>query len=629
MGSLFEAPFSMDGFGAPHISASHHQSPHRPGGLNLTEAPLSPLTLSRLQASCNNSQDRQSTGSEHQPQQTQGATGTSPSNDQARSFSADSDADFFFWSTSSHPGGQADLEESYSSGRNSLGLLHDTLLNPSPQTSNSSSAMYRFQSASGILDTTPRNSLHEAFNGSPRKAAHATDLSHPGDDDAPPLSKPQHSFSVSSTSFLNGRNGIIGNMEHMSGVQHPSRHDFSIGQSSKSHSNGPESRFRQADLLHNGTTINGQDYENLLALSHSRAGSTRPPVHRNDPDVNLARRGMLGTVDSDKAAFVAEGQPKTQEALVGAFAGQRHALGQIAPSTPFTRRQTSTPGSSASSTATPNDGIHNWSSSPFTPLSAAGSDRPGMQRMHSIDGPSHGQRTELAMQAFTQPLEAFWADKEALSANEEDKSGLGLSGSSSQDNVNGGLSLIHRRTQQHAMSCVTLAPSLAPLSISTAAISSSVPSTPSDCPSGSAVSSASSIPSTSGDVILSPSPAYGDVGTSHPRSTGEMPSNMSSINASSLSLHEVSPYADRNSSSEIGRSPTQGETMNKGRSNSTSGGTTPRKTGGRASGAPPLVVSSADKVHVCHCGKRFKWMEHLKRHDRTHTQERPHKCPVN
>ncbi|WFD18192.1 hypothetical protein MCAP1_000391 [Malassezia caprae] len=57
-------------------------------------------------------------------------------------------------------------------------------------------------------------------------------------------------------------------------------------------------------------------------------------------------------------------------------------------------------------------------------------------------------------------------------------------------------------------------------------------------------------------------------------------------------------------------------------------GPSPARQRGRQTGPPPLVVSSADKLHVCHCGRRFKRMEHLKRHTRTHTQERPHKCPV-
>lgn len=42
---------------------------------------------------------------------------------------------------------------------------------------------------------------------------------------------------------------------------------------------------------------------------------------------------------------------------------------------------------------------------------------------------------------------------------------------------------------------------------------------------------------------------------------------------------------------------------------------------------PPPIVSSFDKLYVCSCGQRYKKLDHLKRHYRIHTQERPHRCP--
>jgi Zinc finger, C2H2 type len=49
----------------------------------------------------------------------------------------------------------------------------------------------------------------------------------------------------------------------------------------------------------------------------------------------------------------------------------------------------------------------------------------------------------------------------------------------------------------------------------------------------------------------------------------------------------------------------------------------------RSSPNLPLVVSALDKSHVCEiCQKRFKRLEHLRRHNKTHTGERGFRCEV-
>jgi hypothetical protein len=60
-----------------------------------------------------------------------------------------------------------------------------------------------------------------------------------------------------------------------------------------------------------------------------------------------------------------------------------------------------------------------------------------------------------------------------------------------------------------------------------------------------------------------------------------------------------------------------------------SSGSTPRRAARSSRGNLPLVVSALDKSHACEeCDKRFKRLEHLRRHHKTHTGERVFRCDV-
>ncbi|CAO1635006.1 unnamed protein product [Jaminaea pallidilutea] len=642
MESFLEPPFHFDGLdfdpsnvssGERSYSANGRRDSSSDGG-----SPLSPATLARLEEtwrSAESSQQSSQVGDSSDGESLDASAYSSAQPTRMGSFSANFDSDFNFFGGGHTrlPSMTTEMEQSYLN-RNSMGLLDDNLLHLSPPQAHSSTVMSHSQSASGALDF---GRLAGNTHGGPASALrkHAPSSSQPQNQQPQ-----QEAATPSSPSASKGRDSGI--MTTPSSKQKSSQTDFSLARSPSmghQHHQTPVSAAR-SPMPASQSQPNMQTTSPLQFGSESHASQL--PARQSAGEMGPPSSVAAASQSNKLAAHAREegdgGEPTPLASSSSTFEGLQHAFGQ--PSTPFRSRNNqmyqSTPGSTFSCATTPDDARHaaHMGSSPFTPASTRGS---GFYRS-DIDSPIAGLNMHNSATGATPLNDTFWSPRGNLNGSE--MSPEKLQQANGQGFHGGHLSLFHRRAHQHpGMTRTTSAPSLTPLSIANA--NSSVPSTPSECPPDSAASWTSTVPGTPGsEATLSMSPGeFGATGMSHSRSHhGAFASGMSPLSVAPLTLQESatstpqqSPRSHRSSSMTDAGGAALGSPLAKNvKKSGTPGSATPRKSASRTSGGapPPLVVSSADKVHVCHCGKRFKRMEHLKRHNRTHTQERPHRCPV-